>query len=282
MATLPYPSSLSFRQARRTLFAKNITQKCPPLPFEGPRVGSGQNQGDDRYYRRMFTLLLCLCLPIITSSCGSNQPSSESASSITFSTTIYTPSTISITTTSIVTTSVDPTSSSNENGNTSTIIPDTTTTSTTSTTISTTTLTPTITTTSYPSTTTSIPDTTTTSTTSTTISTTTLTPTTTTTSYPSTTTSIPDTTTTSTTTTTTTTTTIPTVDGMNIYLMHCAMCHGEDGEGGTGSNLQISRSSISAITKAVIEGNNIMPAWGDLFSTAEIEQVSSYVKNLQR
>lgn len=63
--------------------------------------------------------------------------------------------------------------------------------------------------------------------------------------------------------------------------MHCAVCHGESGEGGSGTNLQISRLDVPAIAKVIIEGEDIMPAWGEVLSTVEIEQISSYVKTLQ-
>lgn len=76
--------------------------------------------------------------------------------------------------------------------------------------------------------------------------------------------------------------TIPEIQGIDIYLAHCSVCHGDSGEGGTGGNLQISKLGIQEIKKIVIEGNNIMPAWGEILSDGEIEIVSAYVKQLQR
>lgn len=69
---------------------------------------------------------------------------------------------------------------------------------------------------------------------------------------------------------------------MDIYIRECAVCHGESGEGGTGTNLQDSRLDLPAIVKIVVEGKGLMPAWGEGLSTAEIEEVSLYAKNLQQ
>ena len=254
---------------------------------------------------RFFGILACLGFFFLIS-CG--QPEPDVFQSITTEAPVTTeglPSTTQPTTTipnTTTATAINPTTT------TTTTQPTTTTSTTTlitTATASTSTTTSVVATTTQPTTTTSQPVTTTTSTTTTTqptttTSTTTLitttattTSTTTTTTQPTTTTSTtttsqPVTTTTSTTTTTqpttttSTTTTIPAIQGIDIYQARCSVCHGASGEGGTADSLQISKLALPDIRRVIIEGNDIMPAWGGILSDNEIDMVSSYVKQLQR
>jgi mono/diheme cytochrome c family protein len=73
--------------------------------------------------------------------------------------------------------------------------------------------------------------------------------------------------------------------GAELYLTYCAMCHGEDGRGRIGANLQnfpgIDPGAL--IEQVVREGvsGSVMPAWGEVnggpLSEADIEDISAYL-----
>ena len=75
--------------------------------------------------------------------------------------------------------------------------------------------------------------------------------------------------------------------GLNIYLGHCAGCHGFDGEGLAGPNLtdnySIHGSSRKDMTKIINEGNIItgMPGWKQTFTEEEIANVVEYLQTLK-
>lgn len=75
-------------------------------------------------------------------------------------------------------------------------------------------------------------------------------------------------------------------EGKKIYVQHCVTCHGEYGEGKIGPNLtddySIHGSDIVDIFKVVKYGvANKMIAWGEQLDPAQMNEVSSYVKNLR-
>ena len=109
-------------------------------------------------------------------------------------------------------------------------------------------------------------------------------PTTTTTEASTTTTTVAPTTTTTRAPTTTQapTTTVPAVDGSAVYALNCAVCHNASGEGGTGADLLQSTLALGEIMSVIIDGRGkLMPPWGEILTTAEIEAVARYVKSLQ-
>jgi mono/diheme cytochrome c family protein len=97
----------------------------------------------------------------------------------------------------------------------------------------------------------------------------------------------PSTTTTSTTMVPTTTTTQPTTTtgaadpaaGVDVYLAHCAACHGEDAEGGLGPSLVggYSADVLGAVTR---NGKGSMPGFEALLSDAEMDQLIGFLLSL--
>jgi mono/diheme cytochrome c family protein len=70
-------------------------------------------------------------------------------------------------------------------------------------------------------------------------------------------------------------------DGAKIFADNCAGCHGSEGEGGVGPNLQDSEraGNKDEVVKQVTEGGGGMPGFGDKLSSAEIQAVADYVVN---
>jgi mono/diheme cytochrome c family protein len=70
-------------------------------------------------------------------------------------------------------------------------------------------------------------------------------------------------------------------DGATIFAANCAGCHGGNGEGGVGPNLQTSEKAGNKdeVVKQVTEGGGGMPGFGDKLSSAEIQAVADYVVN---
>jgi mono/diheme cytochrome c family protein len=78
----------------------------------------------------------------------------------------------------------------------------------------------------------------------------------------------------------TTTTTAP-LNGGAIFAANCVICHGENGEGGYGANLQLSSLTRRQIITTVTNGRGAMESFADLLTPAEIEAVAKFVKRLQ-
>ncbi|GAB4248068.1 MAG: hypothetical protein Kow00129_08740 [Thermoleophilia bacterium] len=66
-------------------------------------------------------------------------------------------------------------------------------------------------------------------------------------------------------------------DGRQVYLDTCAVCHSEDGTGGTGEDLTQLSLSEDEVAEQVRNGGGGMPPYGDQLSDEEIEAVSGYV-----
>ncbi len=73
--------------------------------------------------------------------------------------------------------------------------------------------------------------------------------------------------------------------GAELYLTYCAMCHGDDGRGRIGANLQNfpgidPGALIEQVVREGVEGS-VMPAWGEVnggpLSDADIEDISTYL-----
>lgn len=76
----------------------------------------------------------------------------------------------------------------------------------------------------------------------------------------------------------------PEVVGENLFIMHCAACHGEDGKlGASGAkNLALSKLSDLEIKKILKEGKNGMPPMNELLGTPEnINLVITHLKKLR-
>jgi len=76
----------------------------------------------------------------------------------------------------------------------------------------------------------------------------------------------------------------PEVVGENLFIMHCAACHGDDGKlGASGAkDLTASRLGEPALTKIINEGKNGMPPMKELLGNNEnIQLVINHVKKLR-
>ncbi|MDT8408425.1 MAG: c-type cytochrome [Wenzhouxiangellaceae bacterium] len=77
------------------------------------------------------------------------------------------------------------------------------------------------------------------------------------------------------------------VTGMQIFAANCAVCHGEGGVGTEGpkliDNQFVQLTGIEGVTAMVTDGRLSvgMPAWGDILTKEEIEQVVGYIRGLK-
>jgi len=70
-------------------------------------------------------------------------------------------------------------------------------------------------------------------------------------------------------------------DGMAVFMnAGCAGCHGQHGEGGVGPMLagNMDLADAAAVVNQILHGGQIMPAFADTLSDAEIAAVASYVR----
>jgi mono/diheme cytochrome c family protein len=80
-------------------------------------------------------------------------------------------------------------------------------------------------------------------------------------------------------------------DGAAVYKSKCAICHGADGKGqtGTGKSLklralgspQVKAQTNAQLTKIVVDGKKKMPAYKTKLSAAEIEAVVKFIRTLK-
>jgi len=68
--------------------------------------------------------------------------------------------------------------------------------------------------------------------------------------------------------------------GADVFGSNCASCHGSDGGGGIGPNLQdvADRLTVEEQAETVVNGRGNMPAWGGELSTEEIAEVIRYTR----
>ena len=75
---------------------------------------------------------------------------------------------------------------------------------------------------------------------------------------------------------------LPSIDARELYVEHCADCHGNDGSGGVGSRLAgvvVPRYPDPADQSAVVaEGRNTMPAFAKVLTPAEIAAITIYTR----
>jgi len=69
-----------------------------------------------------------------------------------------------------------------------------------------------------------------------------------------------------------------TSEGAAIFTSSCAGCHGIDGSGGAGPNLQ-GEDNLDKVVAQVTGGGENMPPFEGQLSTAEIQSVAEYVTN---
>jgi mono/diheme cytochrome c family protein len=69
--------------------------------------------------------------------------------------------------------------------------------------------------------------------------------------------------------------------GETIYSNTCAMCHGNEGQGGVGKELADNQdlADTSHVVKRIVQGQAPMPAFGNSLSDEEIASVASYIRN---
>ena len=68
--------------------------------------------------------------------------------------------------------------------------------------------------------------------------------------------------------------------GKNVFAENCSVCHGADGHGGNGGpdlTTQPKAKTLNGAIEQVTEGGGGMPAFAELLSTKEIEDVAAYV-----
>ena len=72
--------------------------------------------------------------------------------------------------------------------------------------------------------------------------------------------------------------------GRKIFESNCAKCHGSTGSKGKfgAKDLTISSLQEEAARRIILNGKNIMPAWSTRLTSAEIDQVISYIFALRR
>lgn len=71
-------------------------------------------------------------------------------------------------------------------------------------------------------------------------------------------------------------------DGAAIFATNCSVCHGAQGQGGTGPDLRpLGDADRDRVVQQVINGGSAMPSFGGSLSAAEIDAVAAYVLTLQ-
>jgi len=64
--------------------------------------------------------------------------------------------------------------------------------------------------------------------------------------------------------------------GSDVYANDCAVCHGADGSGGSGSNLQ-GEDGLEDVISVVLSGEDAMPSFEGDLTAQEIADVAAYV-----
>jgi quinohemoprotein ethanol dehydrogenase len=69
--------------------------------------------------------------------------------------------------------------------------------------------------------------------------------------------------------------------GRELYAEACVACHGEDGDGGHGGGpTLVSGQTMDAILALAKSGRNTMPAFGRVYSDADLKDVASYIADV--
>lgn len=72
--------------------------------------------------------------------------------------------------------------------------------------------------------------------------------------------------------------------GRQIFEKNCMSCHGEDGTAGIGgaANFKTLRADSLTMMQTVSQGRHNMPAFGEMLSGEEVQEVITYVKSLHQ
>ena len=72
--------------------------------------------------------------------------------------------------------------------------------------------------------------------------------------------------------------------GQALYARNCIVCHGPKGmkQGSGAKNLTVSQLSEEEMYTLLVNGKKTMPAYGELYSEAEIDAAIAYVKTLRK
>jgi len=74
------------------------------------------------------------------------------------------------------------------------------------------------------------------------------------------------------------------VNGLELYMTNCALCHGSDGKKGVGGAKDLSVSTLShehAVSIITLGSPKGMTPYQDLLSTDEIDAVATYIETLR-
>ena len=73
------------------------------------------------------------------------------------------------------------------------------------------------------------------------------------------------------------------MSGQQLFVQHCAMCHGEDGRLGSGGAADLTTTSMDekSIRSVLVNGKNAMPAMKDKLGDG-MEKVIAYTKELSK
>jgi cytochrome c6 len=74
------------------------------------------------------------------------------------------------------------------------------------------------------------------------------------------------------------------VNGLELYLTNCALCHGSDGKKGVGGAKDLSVSTLSheqAVNIITLGSPKGMTPYKDVLSTDEIDAVATYIETLR-
>lgn len=80
---------------------------------------------------------------------------------------------------------------------------------------------------------------------------------------------------------------VTTTDGRTLYLMDCAICHGLQGQGGTGVSLKSgvpASYTVEQLESSISNGKPLlgMPAWKRVWTKEQIRAVAEYVFGFRR
>jgi mono/diheme cytochrome c family protein len=68
--------------------------------------------------------------------------------------------------------------------------------------------------------------------------------------------------------------------GQQVFVKNCAICHGDNGKGGSAPRLAGNSLSLDQIQKKVTEGGSKMPSFKEQLTPSDIKAVAAYVKSL--
>ena len=75
-----------------------------------------------------------------------------------------------------------------------------------------------------------------------------------------------------------------TTDGKSVFVKHCRLCHGADGQLGLNGAANLAESTLpkSERIQVISHGRKMMPPFQSVLSPGEIDSVASYVQTLRK